>query len=321
VILLVCIVLVPTFALPVAAHCGCGDRTLYGIAHIGANPNQLYEIDPETGEATLIGSTGPSVLRISAMAFACGVLYAVGSRNDAAQTHILVTVDLDTGAATEVGPTGLEGFVGVFPQRRVISDMTVSEDGDLFAYAFPGGGLATVDLETGAATQRIPPGFPGTGFHNGGGLAFSPDGVLYHGGDSGNQPGEGAAGLQALDPEDSAVLFELPLLFPVGFGLDPRPNGMDFEPESEVLYSLFKANLMEQATYFGTIDPSTGVATVVGQTVDGMAAFAWGPEDEHGHHHHGHHHHHPCHHHHCHHGQHGHHHGHHHPPPHCHPHH
>jgi hypothetical protein len=207
-----------------------------------------------------------------------GVMYAVGSRNDAANTHLLVTIDLETAEPTEVGPTGLENFVGVFPQRRVIPDLTFSKSGKLFAYTFPGGGLATIDLKTGAATQRIPPGFPGTGFHNGGGLAFSPDRILYHGGDSGDQPGQGSAGLQALDPKDSEVLFELPLLFPVGFGLDPRPNTMDFEPESEVLYSLFKANFMEQATYFGVIDPVTGVATVLGPTADGMAALAWGPE-------------------------------------------
>lgn len=203
-----------------------------------------------------------------------------GVRNDEAETHILATIDLTTATATEVGPTGLEGFFGVFPQRRVMSDITFSDDGELFAYTFPGGGLATIDLATGAGTQRIAPGFPGIGFFNGGGLAFSPDGDLSHGGDSGNQPGEGEAGLQVLDPENSEVLFELPLLFPIGFGLDPRPNTMDFEPDTGVLYSLFKANFMEQATYFGTIDTVAGVASVLGQTADGLNALAWGPEDD-----------------------------------------
>jgi len=282
--LLMSAALVTAFALPLVAddEDDQGRRALLGMAHLSrVGPNFFYELDPETGAASLIGSTGTSVLRISAMAVSDeGVLYAVGRRNDAAETHILVTIDLDTAAPTEVGPTGLEGFFGVFPQRLVMSDMTFSEDGELFAYTFPGGGLATIDLETGAATQRIEPGFPGTGFSNGGGLAFSPDQVLYHGGDSGNQPGQGSAGLQALNPENSEVLFELPLLFPVGFGSDPRPNTMDFEPDTEVLYSLFKANFMEQATYFGVIDPVTGVATVLGQTADGMAALAWGPDDE-----------------------------------------
>jgi hypothetical protein len=256
-------------------------RVLYGMAHLDrTGPNMFYRIDRKTGAASLIGSTDPSVvLRISAMAVSDdGVMYAVGVRPDVAETHVLVTVDLETAAATEVGPTGLEGFFGVFPQRRVMPDMTFSDDGELFAYTFPGGGLATIDLETGAATQRIPPGFPGTGFFNGGGLAFSPDEVLYHGGDSGNQPGQGSAGLQALDPDDSEVLFELPLVFPAGFGSDPRPNTMDFEPRKGILYSLFKANFMEEATWFGTIDPVTGVATVLGQTADGMAAIAWGPK-------------------------------------------
>lgn len=282
VFLLVGAAVVSVCALPAAAHGPHhphGGRVLYGMAHLSpTGPNLLYAIDPETGVATLVGQTDTSVLRISALALSGdGVMYAVGIRNDAAETHVLVTIDLETGEATEVGPTGLENFAGIFPQRKVMPDMTFSEDGELLAYAFPGGGLATIDLGTGEATQRIPSGFPGTGFHNGGGLAFSPDEVLYHGGDSGNQPGEGSAGLQALDPDDSTVLFELPLLFPVGFGSDPRPNTMDFEPCTEVLYSLFKANFMEQQTWFGTIDPVTGVATVLGQTADGMSAIAWGP--------------------------------------------
>lgn len=287
----VCTLLVSTLALPLAADRGRGrgrdrdrhEHVLYGMAHLTrTGPNLLYRLDPETGAATLVGSTGTSVLRISAMAFSDHeVMYAVGVRGgDPAETHVLVTVDLETAAVAEVGPTGLEGFFGVFPQRRVMSDMTFSRDDELFAYTFPGGGLATIDLETGAATQRIEPGFPGTGFFNGGGLAFSDDEVLYHGGDSGDLPGEGSAGLQALDPETSEVLFELPLLFPPGFGLDPRPNTMDFDPETEVLFSLFKANFMEQATWFGTIDPVTGVATVLGPTADGMAALAWGPKHD-----------------------------------------
>jgi hypothetical protein len=282
--LLTSALLLSAAALPLAADRGGDDeRTLYGMAHLGpTSPNLLYAIDPETGAATQVGSTGTSILRISALALSGdGVLYAVGWRpGPSGETHVLVTIDLESGAATEVGPTGLESFVGVFPQRRVMSDMTFSECGELFAYTFPGGGLATIDLETGAATQRIPPGFPGTGFHNGGGLAFSRDEVLYHGGDGGNQPGQGAAGLQALDPQDSTVLFELPLLFPPGFGLDPRPNGMDFEPRTGVLHSLLKANLMEQAAYFGTIDPVTGVVTVLGQTADGLSALAWGPDED-----------------------------------------
>jgi hypothetical protein len=277
-----------TCALPLAADGGDdADRILFGLAHLGpTSPNTLYALDPETGAATAVGSTGSngtSIVRISAMALSDdGVMYAVGWRPDApdgeTETHVLVTLDLENGAATVVGPTGLEGFVGVFPRRMVMSDLTFSECGELFAYTFPGGGLATIDLGTGAATQRIAPGFPGTGFHNGGGLDFASDGVLYHGGDSGEMPGQGSAALQALDPETSEVLFEIPLLFPVGFGSDPRPNTMDFEPGTGVLHSLFKANFMEQATYFGILDPVTGVATVIGPTANGMAALAWGPE-------------------------------------------
>lgn len=276
--LLIALALLSALALPAAAKKKDNGHVLYGMAHLSRiGPNFLYAIDPETGAASLVGSTGTSVLRISAMALSDdGVMYAVGIRNDAAETHVLVTIDLDTAAPTEVGPTGLEGFFGVFPQRKVMSDMTFSEDGELFAYTFPGGGLATLDLATGAGTQRIAPGFPGTGFFNGGGLAFSPDEVLYHGGDSGNQPGQGSAGLQALNSANSEVLFELPLLFPIGFGSDPRPNTMDFGPKSGILYSTFKANFMEQATYFGVIDP----VTVIGQTADGMAALAWGPDEE-----------------------------------------
>ncbi len=278
--LLAVAVLTATLALPLAADpSGQGNQpVLYGIATLSrTGPSLLYEIDPGSGEATLIGSTGTSVLHIGAMAVSDdGVLYAVGSRNDAAETSVLVTIDPETAQLTEVGPTGLEGFIGVFPQRRVMSDLAFSEDGELFAYTFPGGGLATIDLVTGAATQRIEPGFPGTGFHNGGGLAFSRHGHLLYGAESGDLPGEGSAALQLLDPEDSEVLFERPLHFPAGFGLDPRPHGMDFHPRSGRLYSLFKANFTEQATWFGRIYPVIGVAQVIGRTADGMSAMAWG---------------------------------------------
>lgn len=283
-LVLICAALAPALALPPAADAGHDgeERVLYGMAHLSrTGPNLLYSIDPGTGEAALIGSTGTSVLRISAMALSDdGVMYAVGVRNDAAETHVLVTIDLETAEPTEIGPTGLEDFIGVFPQRRVMSDLSFSKHGELYAYAFPGGGLATIDLATGTATQRIEPGFPGTGFFNGGGLAFSRLGVLLHGGDSGDQPGEGSAALQVLDPDDSEVLFERPLHFPEGFGLDPRPNTMDFHPRTGRLYSLFKANFMEQETYFGRIFPVLGIAWVIGPTADGMAALAWGPDPD-----------------------------------------
>jgi hypothetical protein len=94
--------------------------------------------------------------------------------------------------------------------------------------------------------------------------------------------------LYALDPETGAAsaigltgssivrisamaLSDDGVMYAVGW----RPDAPD--AETGVLYSLFKANFMEQATYFGTIDPVTGVATVVGPTADGMAALAWGP--------------------------------------------
>jgi len=78
----------------------------------------------------------------------------------------------------------------------------------------------------------------------------------------------------------STVLFELPLLFPLGFGLDPRPNGIDFEPRTETLHALLKADLMDQTTWFDTIDPVTGVVTIVGQTANGLSALAWGPDED-----------------------------------------
>lgn len=74
------------------------ERVLDGMAHLSrTGPNLLYEIDPESGEATLIGSTGTSVLRISVIEVSDdGMLYAVGSRNDAAGT----TMDFPPGRAS-----------------------------------------------------------------------------------------------------------------------------------------------------------------------------------------------------------------------------
>ena len=258
------------------------NRLLYGIAHLGRDvPSILYRIDPADGTTVEIGEI--DFERISAMALSPGgVMYATGERSDGSDLSVLLTVDLVTAAGTEVGLTGLEGFHGVFPNRRVISDFAFRDsDGTLYAYAFPGGSLATMDLGSGAGTQLTGPTFPGTGFFNGGGLAFTLDGTLYHGGDEGNMPGQGGPGLQQLDPATSVVLGEIPLLFPPDFeGTDPRPNGMSTHPDTGVIYSLLKANFMEDDTYFGLIDPGTGEVTVVGETADGLAALSWGPPDD-----------------------------------------
>jgi hypothetical protein len=252
-------------------------QILYGASHVGPDgPSTFYTIDPTTGAATLKGNLGFE--RISGMDLSAdGTMYATGERMDGSDEHVLLPIELVTGIATEVGPTGVQYFhPAIFRGFNTMTDISFRSDGVLYAYTFPGDGLGAVDLVTGAATQLTAVTFPGTGFFNGSGLAFSPTDDLYHGGDDGFVVGEGTQALQILDQSNSEVLATVPLIFPAGFGLDPRPNAMDFHPITGVLYASIKAEFQEREAYLGTIDPVSGIVTIIGQTVDGMDALAWG---------------------------------------------
>ncbi|MCB1032873.1 MAG: hypothetical protein KDD47_03455, partial [Acidobacteria bacterium] len=234
--------------------------TLYGSAFLGPNgPSTLYEIDPETGVATLIGSIG--FLRVGAMDFSeDGKLYAVG-RDPVSRENVFLTIDPATGAGSEIGPTGVEtlGF------GDTISDISFRpSDGVLFAYLEAGDGLGVIDLATGAVTALGPTRVSCCG----NGIAFAADDRLLHVNED---------SLHFLDQASGEATEILPMSYPGEFFF-PRVNSMDFRPDTEELFAFLVGDFGGTPIFLVRVDPTTGAVTVVGgQTVNGLDAIAWGP--------------------------------------------
>jgi len=248
--------------------------TLFGVAHMGPDgPSTLYTIDPGTGAVTPVGPIGFE--RCSGMDFdTSGTLFATCERADKSDTHVLITIDPVTGAGTEVGPTGLESFKdsNTFGDGfDTASDISFrNSDNKLFAFTYDNFGLATVDnLAVGAMTEV---GFDLGAFDLkvegfGSAIAFSSGDVLFYA-DSG--------GLFTLDQAGSGTTSFTALSYPFASPVSPRPNAMDFQPETGVLYaSVVNGFGDSRQNFLGVIDTGTGEVTIIGQTVAGLDALAW----------------------------------------------
>src|SRR5262249_9665253 len=116
----------------------------------GAHPGSLFTLNPQTGAATLIGSTGFHA--VTALAFGANdTLFGVGSTSTASVGDELIRINPATGAGTLVGPfgTGIDGMAALAFNPRT-------------GILYGGGGefngnsnftnLFTIDPTTGAAT-------------------------------------------------------------------------------------------------------------------------------------------------------------------------
>ena len=251
---------------------GLSSSLLYGAVNDGPDePSILYTIDPETGEATEVGPIGFE--RVSGMDFdaATATLFATGEQFGS-ETHMLLTIDPATGAGTEVGPTGIESFTRV---NRGFSKDTATDlsfrnlDGALFAYTLRNDGLATADLGSGAMTEISADVSAITGRGAGFALAFSPDDTLFM---------SNRVGLHVLDPEpgNAPVIATIPLSLSPELSAFGRLNAMDYEPDSGILFGSFLTGSQnDQDNVLVTIDTTTGVVTVIGETVSALDALAW----------------------------------------------
>ncbi len=110
------------------------------------SPYAIYEINPNTGQATFVVQT--TLNGISAMAFNSGeVLYVTHDTTAPSLPHLydLYTIDLLTGAESRSGSTGLS----------TITALDFDDQGRLWAYDYLVG-LVQLDLATGAATDVNP---------------------------------------------------------------------------------------------------------------------------------------------------------------------
>ncbi|MBN2801032.1 MAG: hypothetical protein JXX28_17975 [Deltaproteobacteria bacterium] len=113
--------------------------------------SSLYQLDLETGAATLVGSTGHAII---GMKFnpVDGLLYAF-TRGDGGDvggcSSCLLTLDTSTGAATEVVSVTHDGSEGA---ESAFASMAFLSDGSLYAWSEWDDVLVSVDTTTGVAT-------------------------------------------------------------------------------------------------------------------------------------------------------------------------
>ena len=242
--------------------------TIYGSAYIGGGPATLYNIDPNTGIATPIGS-GIGFDRVGAIDFApsTGILYGIGA-NETTNTFQLITINTTTGVGTTVGDTGPNNTQPNF----AFQDISFRSDGTLFGFA--GSNIYTLNLMTGAATLV---GFIGGGGNppgTGNALAFNPSDTLYR---------ISGADIYTINQSDGgATDTGTNVNYPVDL-LNPRTNAMDYDLTTGILYASVvhgdtRPGSVTGANFIAEIDLSTGAVSNALLTVSGLDGLAVLPE-------------------------------------------
>ena len=237
--------------------------TIYGSVYTSGGLATLYTIDSTTGAGTVIG-TGMGFKQVGAIDLdpVSGTLYGIG-RRAGGNASVLITISTTTGVGTEVGPTGL---------TENVSDISFRSDGSLFALDRTAAFFSISTLSGGAT-------FIGYGnnaiISQGDALAFSPGDVLYRA--TATPPTLRTKDPSTADETEVATMDYSPLTSQSDV---PRPNGMDFEVATGILWASIKSN---SANYLATIDTSNGDVSYVGTTVAGLDALAVAAVPEPGH--------------------------------------
>jgi len=258
--------LVPNFITPSFAQTG-----IFGLDHIGADGlSTLVSIDKTTGVATAIGATGFE--RCSGMDFnpGDGIMYATCERTGGSDVLVLVTLNLSTGAATEVGEVMQTGQFG-----NTIADLSFrNSDNTLYAYIEPIDGLGTIAIGTGAITELGSTGVACCG----NGMAFNTGDVLHHA----NSDSTGVPTLVTLGTLDQTLATQTDgpdLIFSAPMDNALKINAMDWDDSTSTMYASCNDRTSGGAreNYLCTVALGSGVVTVIGATIDGLDAIAFGP--------------------------------------------
>jgi hypothetical protein len=213
----------------------------------------LYRINPVSGVAAAVGPMNVFDCGGLARDPLSGTLFAA-ARNPTTSEQSLWTVDDATGAATLVGALGV---------ASTISDLSFRSDGALFSIHAIGIDLpvATVNAATGAATPLGPSGTSGIG----NGLGFDLSDRLLHAND---------ATINEIDQTTGQAVPLASLVFPQLCGT-PRLSALT----AGVSGDMFGALTCDGGApaYLVTVDPTSGVVTTIGQTVDGLEGIAFVP--------------------------------------------
>lgn len=223
----------------------------------GFGASNLYSIDPDTGNAVLIGPTGFYFCRGLDFHPFTNVLYAVCS-NDLS-FEVLITIDVQTGIGTLVGPLSDEG---------ILQDLSFSGNGTLYGYFRAKGSnfLAIIDIDTGEVTFIGNSGLSGEG----NGIGFDQFNELFLA-----QTDMIIPSLYLLNQSSGLASLVTDLTLPPldeGF---PVINSLDLNPESKVMFGSLDVQDFAYEHYLVTINTETGEVTNVGETVEGLEAIAF----------------------------------------------
>lgn len=106
-----------------------------------ALPSELWRVDPNSGQAASVGNIGFAITGL-AQDPTTGILYGVSNNKSPIAPRTLLKIDPTNGAATQVGPPGL-----------IIADITFNSSGQLFGWSEEDDNLASIDKQTGVATE------------------------------------------------------------------------------------------------------------------------------------------------------------------------
>jgi len=219
--------------------------TLYGVGDFG----ELYVIDIDTATTTFLGDTVGGNTTLRGLTFGPqGALYACDNNG------CLMTIDIPTATGTWVAPC--PGVTG-------ISNLTYNaSDGYFYAAqsSHSPSHLYRLDAATGAATEVGEIDYTGTGFGYTSGLAYDPISEMLFAASS-----TGASKLYLMDPQTAGTT----LLGDIGFSYT---NGLAYAPDLGLLFAAVDPYWTADLT---TIDPSTGVGTLVGTTGVGIFGIAY----------------------------------------------
>jgi hypothetical protein len=124
----------------------CGNN-IFGLAFrqdgilFGCSGNTLYQINPNTGAATLVGAMGVNISYYDIKFGSGGNLYFVGSSN-LVENSTLYSVSTSTGQALQIGQSGAVGF------NVWALDF---DNGTLFGFT-SGGQIVSINMTTGTGT-------------------------------------------------------------------------------------------------------------------------------------------------------------------------
>lgn len=222
---------------------------------------RLYTVDPATAEAKLVGPLrlrdGGAYVGVTGLAVnpRTRVLYGVTAGLTPDAPPGLVAIDPKTAQATLIGKLG-----------HSAADINFDAAGQLFVWLTDMNQLGTVDLGNGAANPLGPASsIPDA---TGGGLAMDERGVAHIAATT------AAGSLDMFDPHTNArmqgpVLSGAPYLSAI--------HSLTFSPAG-VLYSVNSNLAVPAKTALVTIDPASGVVSLVGALPDDARGLAFSPD-------------------------------------------